>query len=409
MTNDGERRGILWRATIRPLGRLLKLGVAVAALPFLALLAMTARFLPKRVDVGLGPEPMINNVYHKLALVNAGYSAETFVLAVYYITDRFDYRADLVLPRPLGFLRGFLLFARAVFRYKVLYIYFNGGPLMIYPLIWRLEPLLLSLAGVRTVVMPYGGDVQDLTRSDNLLFKHAQSRDYPGYRLRRQRVAEQVDLWTKNGDHIISGVEWVDYMYHWDTLMLGHFSIDAAEWEAELGPAEDGPLRILHAPNHKSIKGTDYFVSAVEELQQEGYSVEMDLVQRVSNEEIRRRMHLADVVADQLVVGWYAMFAIEAMAMGKPVLCYLRPDLVDFYTAAGLCRPNEIPLINCTPLTVKEEIRRLCVDRDRLRRTGEAGVQYVHEHHSLQHVGAVFSQINSQLGVEPSSQESDHS
>jgi hypothetical protein len=190
-------------------------------------------------------------------------------------------------------------------------------------------------------------------------------------------------------------------MYHWDTLMLAHFSIDFDEWSMTVPRevAADGPLRILHAPNHRNIKGSDLFASAVTELAAEGHPIELVQLQGVPNVEIRAAMESVDIVADQLLIGWYAMFAIEAMAMGKPVLCYLRDDLVDLYETAGLVEPGEIPLINCSPATLKSVLRGLVEDRDQLKEAQRRGPEFVRKHHSTESVGAVFARINRSLGL----------
>jgi hypothetical protein len=382
--------------------------VELAMVPSLLVLALVARFASKKTDVGLGPEPLINNVYHKKALELLGYTAETFVCETYFITDDFDVRADKMFSSKNFLAKGLAclyLFAAAVFKYKCLYIYFNGGPLSFgTALLWRIEPLLYALANVKVVVMPYGGDVHDMSRAPNLVFKHAMSCDYPKHRFRRELVAAKIDLWTAHASHVISGCEWVYYMHHWDTLMLAHFSIDVSAWR----PQDDSvdatqPLRILHAPNHRSIKGTTHFQRAVDELRDEGVPVELVLLEKVPNTEIKAAMSSVDVVADQLLIGWYAMFAIEAMAMGKPVLCHLRSDLVELYTIAGLVKPDEIPVINCNPLTVKAAIRALAKDRSRLKELGKRSREYVLKHHSVEVVGKVFEKINRSIGVAPSS------
>ncbi len=74
--------------------------------PVLVLLALVARLCPKRVDVGLGPEPLISYVYYKQLLIERGYSAETYVNQVYFITDKFDVRGDLFCFNRFGLLRG---------------------------------------------------------------------------------------------------------------------------------------------------------------------------------------------------------------------------------------------------------------------------------------------------------------
>jgi hypothetical protein len=364
--------------------------------------ALTARFARKRVDIGLGPEPLINNIHHKKALERFGYSAQTFVREVYYISDLFDVRADRWIQPPFSYLiRDYCLFVHVVFNYRCLYIYFNGGPLGFTAFLWRMEPLLLKLANVKVLVMPYGSDVQNMTRSPNHLFKDAISSDYPNLRMRRKRIAAQIDLWTRYADHVIGGCEWVDYMFHWNTLMTAHFSIDTESWEAcDDGPAGAGSaLRVLHAPNHRAIKGTQYFVDAVRELREAGADIELIILERMSNDEVRRVMATVDIVADQLIVGWYAMFALEAMAMGKPVLCYIRADLEELYITKGLLAPGELPVIKCTPLTVKQKLKELNEDPNMLREIGKRSRTYAVKHHSIEAVGKVFDGINRALGL----------
>lgn len=381
------------------------------ALPVIGLAAFAARYSRKRVDIGIGPEAMRNHVYHKRAMELRGYTAETFVTYVDFVTTRFDVRGDLMFrssnalaDRILRLLAPYRMFVWVLFRYRCLYQSFNGGVLGLYsPLLWRLEPWLYRVARIRVVVLPYGGDVQDLTRSTNLWLKHGYSRDYPGFRLRRGRTARQVDLWTRGAAHVVGGCEWVDYMYHWDSLMLLHIPIDVMEWAPSgAAPRRDGPLRILHAPNHRTLKGTSYFVSAVDELRAEGVDLELVLLERVPNDQVRQVMESVDVVADQCIIGWYAMFCLEALAMGKPVLCYLRDDLVDLYAMAGLVRRDEFPHVNCTPFTVKDVIRDLALNRDRLPGIGRRSREFAVRHHATEVVGPMLERATRAAGVAPS-------
>lgn len=385
-----------------------RVGAAMAeglALPVLLALSIVARYSRRKIDIGLGPDPLINNIYHKQALERQGYSAETFVRCVWFITSEFDVRGDRMAPSERWI--PYYLFAFAIFRYRCIYIYFHGGPLA-YSYLWRLEPWLLRIARTYVVVMPYGGDIYDMLRAPNLPMRHAMAMDYPRHRLERVKIDRRIDLWSTRASHIIAGCDWVDYLFHWDRLMLAHFSIDTERWRPpvdarlESTASAGRPLRVLHAPNHRTLKGTKHFIQAVEELKAEGVPVELVIVERQPNDEVRRVMATVDVVADQLIIGWYAMFALEAMSMEKPVLCYLREDLEELYIGAGLIRRGEIPIIKCSPATVKEAIRRLAVERDSLSEIGRRSREYVMRHHSLDAVGKVFRAVNSSLGISPS-------
>jgi glycosyltransferase involved in cell wall biosynthesis len=397
---------------VRYLRHIALLGLEAVLFGPTVIFAMIARCIPKSFDVGLGPEPIVSYVYHKKALEGQGYSAQTFVQDIYHITDAFDVRADLIFRGFLSMLRKFYLFALVVSRYRCLYTSFKGGPLGSTVVLWRIEPLLYRIARVKMVILPYGADVQVLTRSPNLLYKHAMGQDYPGQRSMRRLVASKIDLWTRNADHIIGGCEWVDYMFHWDTVMLSHFSIDTEQWKPDPNVArrtttdhrDREKLTILHAPNHKALKGTNYFKNAVDELKEEGFSVELKVAEKVPNLQIKTLMQSVDLVADQLVIGWYAMFAIEAMATGKPVLCYLRQDLKQFYVNAGLIATDEIPIIECSPVTVKEVIKRILCEKEVLGDIGKRSRAFVEKHHSLESVGKIFLMINRSMGIMPMDQ-----
>jgi len=372
--------------------------IDLVALPFLFLLAALTRLKSKPIDVGIGPEPLINNIYHKLALQSQGYRAETFVQEVYYITDKFDVRADLKFR--FLYMRMFYLFFHALVSYRILYFYFNGGPLGNTVLLWRVEPWLYRTAGIKTVVMPYGGDIQDMLRCPNLAFRAVIAKDYDGHRRKRTRIIRQIDLWTLHADHIIAGCDWVDYLYYWDTLTISHFCIDTHEWKPSVSQAQGDlsrPLRILHAPNHRSVKGTAQFIRAVEELQKEGVAVELMVIEKMPNDQLREEMRRADVIADQLLIGWYAVFAIEGMALGKPVICYLRDDLIDLYVASGLLVEGELPLINASPASIKQVIKNLAMNRSRLEETGKLSREFVVKHHSIENLGRLFDGINKRL------------
>jgi glycosyltransferase involved in cell wall biosynthesis len=107
-------------------------------------------------------------------------------------------------------------------------------------------------------------------------------------------------------------------------------------------------------------------------------------------------------VADQLVIGWYAMFAMEAMATGRPVFCFLRPDLIALYSNAGVLNEEDMPIINSDPLGIKDAIRSLVEDKARWREVADRSRAFVEKYHSTTVMSLVFAEINSRIGVPPS-------
>jgi hypothetical protein len=374
----------------------------------LACLALLSRFSPcKRIDIGIGPEPIINNVYHAQALKLYGYSVETYATELYYITSDFDitFWPHNRLARAFAVKILHVPFIYAIFKFKILYIYFNGGSLFGSLLLWRFEPYFYMLAGIRTVVMPYGSDIQVMDKTQNLYFKHSVFVDYPRHHLRRNIIKAKIKLWTECADHIICGCDWVDFLYHWDTLLVSHFAIDVSRIKlvidkqehaknSQLPQCRNNLFKVFHAPNHKAIKGTNALIEAIEALKKEGYKIELVLAQKKPNIEILESISQSDLVVDQLVIGWYAMFAIEAMAMGKPVICNMRPDLLFLYKSAGLIGLNDPPLIHADVLSITSVLRQCLTGQIDIAHYAAASQSYVEKTHSLEAIGNVFDQIN---------------
>jgi glycosyltransferase involved in cell wall biosynthesis len=380
---------------------------AVVAYIVLWLLALRERYRPAPAKPRLfwGTVPIINMKYHSLAMRRLGYESTTVVSDIYAIHSRDDYdvlASELVerlpilrrMPRLVRRLfEPYATFAWALRNFDVFTIYTSGRILRTTPLRYR-ELQLLRRARKKVVLLPYGADVQVMSRFRHLPFKHALCMDYPDFTRREAQTLRDMEYSVANADHVISGVDWVDYMPRWDTLTSGHFAIDTEEWAATPEPLDRDPERpvvIFHAPNHRELKGTRFLIAACDELKAEGEPIELRLVEKVPNAEIRRHMAEADIVADQFIIGWYALFAIEAMAMAKPVLCFLHPERIELYTMFSFA--GECPLVNAHAFEIKERLRELIHDADRRRELGLAGRRYVENHHSLDAVGELLDGI----------------
>ncbi len=377
-----------------------KLLIQLLILPVVVLLSIICRLIPKNIDIGIGPVPLINNIYWKKALKKKGYNVETFVNDLYYITDEFDFLFD---RKHNVFMNLFpiCIYLWAIFRYKVLYIYFNGGPLGGVTIYRYLEPYLYKISGTKIVVMPYGSDSQIFERTPNKLTVNALCLDYPDFFQKYHGlIKSNVTRWSKHSNIVIGTMDSIDYMFYWNRIRHCHFAIDTNKIQPVYVGSSRKSIKILHAPNHKEIKGTKYIEQAIYELKAEGYSIEYVFIQNLPNNEFIKMVQSADIVVDQLVMGWYAMFAMEAMAAGKTTICYLRKDLVELYECAGCIEKDEIPLINANIYTIKEVLKNLIDNRDNLKDIGRASREYVEKYHSLDAIGDFFDEINKSLGIE---------
>lgn len=135
---------------------------------------------------------------------------------------------------------------------------------------------------------------------------------------------------------------------------------------------------IVHSPTAPVTKGTAAVLKAIEVLRDQ-YEFDFQLVQGVSRQTALGMMQQADIFLDQFVLGDRGLAALEAMAYGKPVVCYLKPSLVRAY-------PADLPIVNATQDTLTTVLADLIVDGKRRRLLGEQGRAYVERHHAASHI-----------------------
>ena len=133
---------------------------------------------------------------------------------------------------------------------------------------------------------------------------------------------------------------------------------------------------VVHAPSHRGRKGTEHVIAACAEL-----PVELRLVEGLHHEEAKKLYAEADIVVDQLNAGWYGLFAIESMALGKPVVTFLRDEPVRRTEEALGVR---VPIVSATKETLVEQLRPLVESPELRRRIGAESRAYVEQVHDVE-------------------------
>ena len=147
---------------------------------------------------------------------------------------------------------------------------------------------------------------------------------------------------------------------------------------APVPPSDAARPLVVHAPSNREKKGTRYVIEACEQL-----PVSLDIVEGVPHDVARERYARADIVVDQLNAGWHGVFALEAMALGKPVVAHLKPDVVE-RSAAGY--GVRLPIVPATAETLVDALRPL-VEQPALRRQiGAESRAYVEQVHDADRV-----------------------
>lgn len=163
-----------------------------------------------------------------------------------------------------------------------------------------------------------------------------------------------------------------------EAAFLPYANVDPRRWEPVFPDPRARP-RVLHAPSHRGVKGTRFLLEAADRLRREGVPFDLEMIENLPNAEALRRYREADLVVDQLLAGWYGGFAVEAMALGKPVIAYLRES--DLHVLPPGMRA-ELPMIDATPATIYDVLKDwLTVRRHALPERGRASRAYVERWH----------------------------
>ena len=190
----------------------------------------------------------------------------------------------------------------------------------------------------------------------------------------RGKTPEQL-AWGKAADaQVVGSYDAIRWVPDAEVIPPG---VDLARIQPAPPSDRTRPL-VVHAPSSRRRKGTEHVLAAVE-----GLEADLELVEGLHHDEALERYRDADVVVDQLNAGWYGLFAIEAMALGKPVVTFLHDEAVRRTEAAF---GATVPIVSATAESLREALRPLVADAARRRELGAASRAYVERVHDLERV-----------------------
>lgn len=347
-----------------------------------------------------GSTPLINNRHWSRSMRAAGYPSETFVYSFYAsINQRADW--DRVLNEEWtwcpSFLKPLLAFLDSLFAYDIFFMSSDGFFIGKLPLVWRLQAPLLRLAGKRMIFLPYGGDAYVYRHIRSTSLMHGLLASYPQAARCQEEIRMRLDYWCRRADVCIPGVMGMDGFGRWDAILASTLFLDLDEWPASSRRSQaDGsnaPVRVCHAPNHRGFKGTEFVVEAVRKLQSEGLQVELVLLEKIPNTQVRAVLSSeADILVEQLIATGHGLNGLEGMACGLPVISNLEDD--DYILPMRRWSFfSECPIVSATPENLVDVLRKL-VTRPELRaQLSVAGRQYAAKYHGLDSAVYLFSEV----------------
>lgn len=167
------------------------------------------------------------------------------------------------------------------------------------------------------------------------------------------------------------------------------YAIDVSSLNPQYPLSHANPL-IVHAPSNRDIKGTDYIIAAVNRLKKEGLTFRFKLVENLPHKIAQQLYQQSTIIIDQIQIGSYANLSMEAMAMGKPVVCFIRDDLRQTF-------PQDLPIVSANPDTIYSVLKDLLNQPDLWPSLGMKGRRYVEENHNYEKIAKMLIEIYRQL------------
>lgn len=246
----------------------------------------------------------------------------------------------------------------------------------------------LRLMGIKIVAVPHGADINHQGRFvSRYSWTRRYSQDYPAWDPGEQRntAEERIALFCDSSHFVIAPDSSLSRMLPRNDLRFKHFAVDCNQLQPGPSVGNGRPI-VVHAPNHRLTKGTDYLIEAVENLRHRGIDVELVLVERVPHDYVLDIYRKADVIADQFCIGAFGMYALEGLALGKPVLTYLDEE--------HLGDPVfNLPIVNTNHENLEQVLAILLQVPSLRERLGMAGRRSVERYQSIPALAEIWDRI----------------
>lgn len=165
---------------------------------------------------------------------------------------------------------------------------------------------------------------------------------------------------------------------NWFEMGIPRVLSEQVESAEVVARATGAPIRVVHSPSNPAAKGTDIVLKLVETLRQEGYNLELVLLQGVPNEQVQAELKRCDFLIDQC---WsdtpMASLVAEAAHHAKPAIVagYAASEEYRAYLSA---RPPPTTYVH--PDELETAVRTMVHDPELRRALGRRAFDFVREH-----------------------------
>jgi hypothetical protein len=299
------------------------------------------------VDVGYRIELYTKFIrqYHSMELYPE--SLCTYVLPKEHYKSTYTYEYNFHLHTKLyRWHKSLFNFIRCLCRYDV--FHFISGETLLTRKLRRFELRIYKIFGKRIIMHFVGSDIRDegyIYWKEQNIIQFIKGTDNNTKSLPWQkeliqdaeRYADSVLVSTPDLKKLIP-----NSIYYPVMLDLDKFLLEINERPPMQRTVNE--IVILHCPSSvvkSKLKGTDYIIKVLKKMEQDAkYNIRLllpseDEKKRSTNYsatryELFQYYKEADIIIDQMIIGWYGLLSVEALATGKQVISYIDEALKPF-------------------------------------------------------------------------------
>jgi hypothetical protein len=270
-----------------------------------------------------------------------------------------------------------------------------GRPLMgvLYGRTFAADARLMEQAGVKVGLVFHGSELRDPRR-------HAAAHRFSPFQDTTdewvQRVQATVDLLRPDveafsGPCMVSTPDLIEELPGATWLPV---VVDCEIWTPRPERPEPAVPVVVHTPSRAAIKGSAFVDDALAPLVAEGL-VEYRRVEGLRPEQMPKVLGEADIVLDQFAIGSYGVLACQAMATGTAVIGHVSPEV---RRAVEQATGQVLPVVEATPDTLQETLRRLVAAPELRRAAAQAGPPFIRAVHDGKRSARIIAEV---MGIEP--------
>tara|TARA_B100000900_G_scaffold363310_1_gene337220 strand:- start:2374 stop:3450 length:1077 start_codon:yes stop_codon:yes gene_type:complete len=227
----------------------------------------------------------------------------------------------------------------------------------------------------------------------NIFCKHSHPNIGVCHSKRRDEIRRiRIKKVSKNVDHIFSlNPDLMNFLPKEKTTFLP-YSIDGRNKIKPVIKTKSKKLKIIHSPTNRDAKGSNFIINSLEKLKEKYKNIEIEVVENTPHTKALKIYEEADIVVDQVLIGWYGGFGVEVMKMGKPLAVYIREEDLKFIPKQ-MSKDLKETIININPFNIEKVLSEYIESPVLLENKSKASVEYANNWHDPNKIAKITMSI----------------